>query len=425
MNSLSDTLQYLYNLKNRGIKLNLDRVFQFQAELDYPDRAYDTIHIAGTNGKGSVAHYLAALFRESGAMTGLYTSPHLVKFNERVQVNGKQIPDEFITRFIEKWRHSIDELKLTYFETTTLLAMDYFRASKADVVVLETGLGGRLDATNIVEPLISVITSIGLDHTDVLGDTLEEIALEKAGIMKTGIPCVIGKVAPEVLAALKIHADKVGTPITTSAAHYKSESVNIKRGETAFNLLDSKGNKHVTHLNMIGRQAATNAAIALTVFKLQEIYDLSLQNQMDAISQVNIPGRLEKVSAIPEIYYDVAHNYDSLKQLVKNLRKVFHGESLKFLLALGQSKDIVRIREIFSHENTIGIMLTDEMPMHPPDKWREVFPDLQITYYGTGSEAISNFKSDLLKSDIGIITGSHYIASDVYKVLNFSLDRNR
>lgn len=425
MASIQDTLQYLYRLKNRGVKLNLDRVHRFQEILDFPTDSYDSIHIAGTNGKGSVSHFLAALFKEAGAKTGLYTSPHLIEFNERVQVNGQKIPDEYIAEFISRWRNTIDDLQLTYFETTTLMAMSFFRTQEVDVAILETGLGGRLDATNIVRPLVSVITSIGLEHTDVLGNTLVKIAGEKAGIMKENVPCVIGKMAAEVDAALEIHADKKNAPLYRMHELMHIQSVHVSDTGTAFQLTDETGTKHSGHLQMVGEQAALNATIALIAFQVQNRWDLDLTKQIESLGKVVIPGRLQKVSEEPAIFYDVAHNYDSLKQLLVNVRNIFAGKSLRFLLGLGIVKEIVRLREVFSSEGSIGVMTSDEMPMHPPEKWRNAFPDLEIIDYGKGPMAVQKFKSDLDKTDIGIIAGSHYIAEDVYDVLNFSLDRNQ
>ena len=425
MASIQDSLQYLYKLKNRGVKLNLDRVYRFQEILDFPDRSYDSIHIAGTNGKGSVSHFLAALFKEAGAKTGLYTSPHLVEFNERVQVNGQKIPDDFIAQFISQWRNIIDELQLTYFEATTLMAMDFFRDQEVDIAILETGLGGRLDATNIVTPLISVITSIGLEHTDVLGDTMEKIAREKAGIMKENIPCVIGKMAAEVDAALKIHADKKSAPLFCVQDLIDMQSVQVSETGTVFQLIDNTGANHSAYLQMIGEQAALNSTIALTAFQIQNRWELELSKQIEVLGRVQIPGRLQKLSEDPAIFYDVAHNYDSLKQLLVNVQNIFSGASLRFLLGLGVIKDIVRLREVFNGEGSIGVMTSDEMPMHPPEKWKNAFPDLEVINYGKGSAAVAKFKSDLDKTDIGIIAGSHYIASNVYDVLNFSLDRNQ
>jgi folylpolyglutamate synthase/dihydropteroate synthase len=176
---------------------------------------------------------------------------------------------------------------------------------------------------------------------------------------------------------------------------------------------------------MIGEQAALNASIALSAFQVQDRCHVELTKQIQALGRVQIPGRLQKLSEEPPIYYDVAHNYDSLKQLLLNVQNIFSDKSLRFLLGLGIIKDIVRLREVFNGEGSIGVMTSDEMPMHPPEQWKNAFPDLEVIDYGKGSAAVANFKSDLDKTDIGIIAGSHYIAPNVYDALNFSLDRNQ
>ena len=196
-----ETLHYLYTsipvFQHSGAsayKPGLDTSIALDNHLGNPHQAYKTIHVAGTNGKGSVSHLLAAILRQSGYKVGLYTSPHLVDFRERIRVNGKMIPKEYVIRFIERYRTFFESLQPSFFELTSTLAFDYFRTEKVDIAVIEVGMGGRLDSTNIITPILSIITNISLDHTQFLGDTVEKIAAEKAGIIKKGIPVLIGEV---------------------------------------------------------------------------------------------------------------------------------------------------------------------------------------------------------------------------------------
>ncbi|HEY6172625.1 MAG TPA: Mur ligase family protein, partial [Candidatus Kapabacteria bacterium] len=191
-NHYLDALDKLFALEFTGMKLGLENIGELLASLGNPQEQYPTIHVAGTNGKGSVSSMLAAALQANGYKTGLYTSPHLVNFTERIKVNGEEIPRDYVASFLEANWHKVEEVKATFFEVTTALMFKYFADKKVDIAVIETGLGGRLDGTNILrKPLATVITSIGLEHTQILGDTLELIAKEKAGIFKQGSPAIV------------------------------------------------------------------------------------------------------------------------------------------------------------------------------------------------------------------------------------------
>jgi len=421
MNTLPDTLQYLYSLKNRGIKLNLDRVHQFDGQLEHPWQSYPAIHVAGTNGKGSVTHYLAAMLEASGLRTGLYTSPHLVRFNERVLVNGRSIPDHFILNFIEEWRPTIDALDLTYFEATTLMAMEYFRQQQVDVAVLETGLGGRLDATNIVTPLVSVITSIGLEHTDQLGETISAVAGEKAGIIKPQVPVVVGKVPAEAGTVISERASELESPVIFTEEMYDPEIRSLTIEGTAFSL-NYHGTRLALRMKMLGKQVISNATIALAALEHQDRFHLTWDQMAETLSDIQIPGRLQLLGEYPLVLYDVAHNADSFRNLWENLQAVIPGGRFAALMCVGVLKDINSFPGIIPDTVELGVMTLEEMPMHPYETWQSVFGSRQIQDFGSGSAAVRKFLDRLDEEMVGIITGSHYIAEDVYRVMNFSLD---
>ncbi|MBQ3950760.1 MAG: bifunctional folylpolyglutamate synthase/dihydrofolate synthase, partial [Bacteroidales bacterium] len=199
-----ETLDFLFNslpayhrIGAAAYKADLSNTEAMMQHLGHPERGFRSIHVAGTNGKGSVSHFLASILQEAGYKVGLYTSPHLVDFRERIRINGEMIPKEAVTDFVDANHTFFVEQQLSFFEMTVGLAFDYFRNEKVDIAVIEVGMGGRLDSTNVITPLLSVITNIGLDHTQFLGDTLEKIAAEKAGIIKLGVPVVIGQTQPE------------------------------------------------------------------------------------------------------------------------------------------------------------------------------------------------------------------------------------
>lgn len=422
MTSYSEALEYLYRLKNRGVKLNLDRVYTFQELLGYPDREYDTVHVAGTNGKGSVVHYLSAMLRtETGRRVGTYTSPHLLRFNERVSVNHESLPDQWIVRFLSEWREELDRLQLTYFEATTMMAFAYFQDQDVDIAVLETGLGGRLDATNIVNPLATVITSIGYEHTEQLGETLPEIAREKAGIMKRGVPCVVGKVSPEVETELGKQAKEKECPLIYALSEYDPSNVELTESGTRFQL-DAEGRTYEIALKMLGEQVVHNATIALRASESIRGYNIPWGEKLHALQKVTIPGRLERLSEQPLVYYDVAHNYDGLRQLVDNLARVYPERQIRYLFGIGVQKDIGGLPPLFSDAEEVGVMHSEELDMHSLEEWEQLFPEKRVRFYGQGEPAVRKFCQSLQPEDLAVIAGSHYIADAVYSGIHFLLD---
>lgn len=421
MNALQDTLHYLYSLQYRGMKLGLDRVERFQEALDYPDHAYAVIHVAGTNGKGSTVRYLAAMLQAHGLRVGWYTSPHLIRFNERIRVNGVPITDAAIVAFVEQWRDLIDDLDLTFFEVTTLLAMEHFRQEAVDVAVLETGLGGRLDATNIVTPIVSVVTSIGLEHTDILGETLPEIAAEKAGIFKPGIPCVTGAVPPAARAVFQQRAGELGTPVVAAEEVCRIREVHVTPEKTEA-VIHWEHRPYRMELAMIGSQAVRNACIALVAGQTQRHFDLSRDKTIGAVEQVELPGRLQQMKAKPLIYYDVAHNADGVGNLIENLELMYPGRPMQFLLGMNAQKNISAFQELFPGNAVITVLDIPDVPSHSLESWQSVFSPRHINHVGTGAAAVQQFRRTLNPSDCGVITGSHYLAASVYEVFDFSLD---
>ena len=214
MQTESDSVfEYIFGLTTPGVKLELGRVKQFLTFIGKPYEAYPVFHVAGTNGKGSTSAMTASILRAAGFKTGLFTSPHLIKPNERIRIGDIFVPDEFIIDRVQAWRQQITELGLTFFEVLTALGMDYFRHESVDYAVFETGLGGRLDATNVVDPLACIITAISMDHENILGDTIEQIALEKAGIIKAGKPVFLAKNSRAVKEVMESKCREVGAPL--------------------------------------------------------------------------------------------------------------------------------------------------------------------------------------------------------------------
>ncbi|MEW6653793.1 MAG: Mur ligase family protein, partial [Bacteroidota bacterium] len=205
------TLEKLFSLRQFGIKLGLENILNLLNQIGSPHKKLKCFHVAGSNGKGSTSSFIASILMEHGYSVGLYTSPHFVRFNERIKINGKEIADDVIVDFVTKLENFIDKSNPTFFEITTALAFKYFEEQKVDYAVIETGLGGRLDATNVIEPVASIITSISLEHTAYLGDTIEQIAFEKAGIIKMGKPVFVGRVPPQAMDVIEKKASEKGS----------------------------------------------------------------------------------------------------------------------------------------------------------------------------------------------------------------------
>jgi dihydrofolate synthase / folylpolyglutamate synthase len=288
-------IDWLFRTQNRGVKLGLDNVRRLLASLGDPHQGLRFIHVAGTNGKGSVCAMIDSICRTAGMKTGLFTSPHLVRFNERIQINGLPIDDAAVVRGVQRIRTLVDEERHpTFFEITTALAFDYFRSQTVDLVVLETGLGGRLDATNVVLPLVSVLTSIDMDHQKWLGDTLSGIATEKAGIIKPGVPMVSGPQFPEVKNVLERIAAEHSSPVS-----YAEKP------------LDG-------FIGLAGFHQRLNAAIAVTAIR-QAGLQASPQALKEGLANVHWPGRFQRIDE--RIILDGAHNPAAARCLVETWRE--------------------------------------------------------------------------------------------------------
>lgn len=308
-------------LAGGGIRLGLDRIAQFLHAVGDPHLAAPVIHVAGTNGKGSVCAYVTAALVAAGYRVGTYTSPHLSQVNERFRLDGVPVDDARLTEAIgsldrdrQVWgaQQGFDTPPLTYFEFVTALAFQLFAEAGVDLMVIEVGLGGRLDATNVVEPIACAITSIGLDHTEQLGDTLGQIAAEKAGILKAGVPAAIGPVAPEALASIRRRAEAVGAPLWTAGAQLRRE-----RREDGWVLSTPEGTVGPTPLAFPGVHQGSNAAVAVGVLHLLRRARLHLPDTAiaEGLSSAHMPGRLEELA--PGLWADGAHNAAATEALAR------------------------------------------------------------------------------------------------------------
>ncbi len=324
-----------------GYHPGIQTMERFDDYLGNPHRKFKTIHVAGTNGKGSVSSMLASVLMGLGYKVGLYTSPHLVDFRERIKVDGEMISNEAVLDFLDRTDHFIAENDPSFFEITTAMAFDYFASCGVDYAVVECGLGGRLDSTNIVNPVLSVITSIGLDHTDILGDTLEKVAFEKGGIIKPGVPVVVGAVSVAVQKVLSDIAQERGSTVFSS--HHSSDEDSIIKA-----FLD----EFLPQMDLKGDYQGENLLTVMQAVRVlfPEISDSDLEIVMDSIfhaaKRTGFRGRWEVLSEHPFVVCDIAHNPHGMRPVMEQLCKVYSealsksvGEKPKLYVVFGVMAD--------------------------------------------------------------------------------------
>ena len=313
MSRYQDTLDWLFQqlpmyqrVGKVAYKADLKNTIDLMSLLGEPQNSFKSIHVAGTNGKGSSSHMLAAIFQAAGYKTGLYTSPHLVDFRERVRINGACIPHEKVCDFVDEYRDDFSKLGLSFFEMTVGLAFHHFRAEKVDIAIIEVGMGGRLDSTNVVEPLISLITNIGLDHTEFLGDTLEKIAGEKAGIIKTNRPVVISEIQDETKSVFIEKAKDMSAPI-----YFAPEHISYQQSNYQTDLIGNYQEKNLLGVCMVVRLAEELG------FQLKE----TMQTGLSAVSKsTGLKGRWQILNHRPLTVCDTGHNEAGVKYLIDQIK---------------------------------------------------------------------------------------------------------
>jgi dihydrofolate synthase / folylpolyglutamate synthase len=347
------TLDYLYSklpmfhrIGPAAFKKDLRNTIALCNALDNPENKFRSIHIAGTNGKGSVSHMMASILQEAGYKTGLYTSPHLVDFRERIRINGEMITKDWVSGFIEKHEALFEEIKPSFFEVTVGMAFEYFVENKVDIAVIETGLGGRLDSTNVITPLLSIITNISYDHQNLLGNTLEEIGAEKAGIIKKGIPVVIGKKQPETKDIFINKATETGSDIFFAGEHYVPESHLIKDGMLHIVYEDHVSNRTIRVTSPLpGLYQLENIATVLEASRnlINSGFNLTWDHILSGILKVKkntgLLGRWEILHDKPLVVCDVAHNEAGLKAVFEQINSIPH-EKLHIVYGMVNDKDI-------------------------------------------------------------------------------------
>ncbi|MEO8909262.1 MAG: folylpolyglutamate synthase/dihydrofolate synthase family protein [Gemmatimonadaceae bacterium] len=421
LTSYSAAIDALFARTTSGTKFGLERTFAILGKIGSPHERLTAIHVAGTNGKGSVVATAEALLRASGHKVGRYTSPHLIDFRERISIDGTPIPETAVLEFLEKWTPFAEGIGATFFELTTALAFDWFASQQVDVAVIETGLGGRLDSTNVLKPRVATVTSIGLDHTDLLGDTLEAIAREKAGVFKRNVPAVIGEADPSIAELLERSAKEAGAgPVTVLDDSYRLSEIEVSAGGTSFSLAHEGVRLRLT-TPLIGAYQARNTAVAIaTVTALGEKYLPLSEKISGALSRVFLPGRFQRAG---KFIFDVAHNPDGARTVAETLRALNPAGPRTAVVAVLSDKDWRGIVRALAPA-VDGFIFT-RAPSAPPDRrWDPV-------------DAVSFARSEsltaYLEPDIGaaldraasgsgtvVVTGSFHTVGDAMSRLQVS-----
>ncbi len=414
MNS-SEIKKHLFSLNSKGIKYDLNRITEAARRCGNPQLAYRCFHVAGTNGKGSTCAYLESMLRAAGFKTALYTSPHLLNFEERFQINGKIIDESQWIEVYYDLKQVADELNLTFFETTTLMAFELFKRNKVQWAVFETGLGGRLDATNIIKPDVSVITRVALDHMDLLGKELKDIAREKAGIIKSGIPAVVAfNCDQQVRDVFRQTCTSMNAP-----CHEVSFSDATDVCETASGISFCRKGKRY-QLTMPGRYQVMNALLALEAMeRLSLLSDIS----GTGLSKAFLPGRFQQISfGHKRFILDVGHNPDAADVLVENLKKQFKKESICIVTGIMKDKDYPGILKKYSE-------IADTIILSRPEVERASMPEELIKSIppGTVHARISNTIADALSEamkgphPVICIAGSFYTVGEACSLMGVDL----
>jgi dihydrofolate synthase/folylpolyglutamate synthase len=423
--SYQKTIDYLFSLQKQGIKFGLSNSIRLMELMGDPHRRFRSVHIAGTNGKGSTAAFLAGMLQAAGYRVGLYTSPHLVSFTERIRINNVPVTEAAVIRLAERVRSRYEgaapgedgPLNPTFFEVTTAMAFSHFADERIDVAVVEAGMGGRLDSTNVITPLISVITNIELEHTEYLGTTLGQIAAEKAGIIKAGVPVVTGAAQPEVLSVIERKASAADAVVFRMPHDFCAEQVTAgKVQEFYYRGIDF----HLPHvrIGMLGRHQVGNACLALAAVECicragHAVPEAAIRIGLE---QAVWEGRLERVAQRPDIYLDGAHNPASARILADAVRELKQ--------AYRQVIMIVGILKDKDHRGIIEQLapLADRLIVTRPDYSRALDVETlavevgancrDVATAGSVAEAIDLARREAHGDDMVLVTGSLYTVGD-------------
>jgi dihydrofolate synthase/folylpolyglutamate synthase len=424
----AETIQWLYaqlpmfsKTGAAAYKGDLNNIRQLCAALGHPERRFPTVHIAGTNGKGSVSHMLASILQAAGYKTGLYTSPHLRDFRERIRINGHWVSEDFVIRFTERCIPLVEAIQPSFFELTVAMAFEWFAENEVDLAVIETGLGGRLDSTNVIVPELSVITNIGWDHMQILGDTLPKIAAEKAGIIKPGVPVVIGETHPETREVFLQKTAETGSSIVFADQVRQPQGWSWKDGLLKVSVCAGNNSREDDYmLDLPGLYQVKNLLTVLASTDQLRLRGWVISDQAladglhHAKSRTGLGGRWEILHRHPLIVADVAHNPDGIREVLKQLEATAYGK-LHMVLGMVRDKDVQAVLALLPKDATYYFTRASVPRAMPEDKLREAGAthDLKGNEYLLPNDALQAAVDKAEASDLILVCGSIFLVGEV------------
>ncbi len=421
----NQALKYIYssipmfhNVGKSAYKEGLGNILKLDAHFSHPHKAYKTIHIGGTNGKGSTSHMLSSILISSGYKVGLFTSPHIKDFRERIRVNSQTISKKFVKDFIEKEQSFLESIKPSFFELTTIMALKYFEEKKVDIAIIEVGLGGRLDSTNIITPILSLITNISFDHTEFLGDTLEKIAFEKAGIIKPKVPIIIGESLPQTQDVFLLKAKESLSPIFFADKDDEIKSFKIL-SYGGIKITTKNFGKLFTDLNGAYQRKNINTVVCSVKHLRLQGLNISNENVKKGLSMVyttGLMGRWQKIRSYPNIVVDTGHNLSGWEYIVKQL-ELQKAKSLRIIFGMLSDKDYEAIMNLLPKNAIYYITKASSKRAITEDVLlkKALSLGLKAKSFANVRAAYKEALKDASKNDFIFIGGSTYIVADFMK----------
>lgn len=428
----AETIEYLYarlpmftRIGAAAYKKDLHNTIVLLEALGHPHRQFKSIHIAGTNGKGSTSHMLAAIMQQHGYKTGLYTSPHLVDFRERIKINGEWISEEFVVAFTKSIQPLIESMEPSFFEVTVAMAFAWFAQQEVDIAIIETGLGGRLDSTNVITPELSIITNIGWDHMNILGDTLDKIAFEKAGIIKHSVPVVIGETTPETRPVFQAKATETHSPVLWAEQQYELVSAQPYAFDLEVTLQQTNtGLLQQWHTDLGGLYQQYNLRTVITATDVLKSMGWPLEPAkiQEALQQVKkltgLHGRWERISTKPDVVLDVAHNEHGMRQVVyqiAQLQQMHPDMQVHCIIGMVKDKDISKVLQLLP-SNWKFYFTQAQMPRALPAPELQVMAasfQLQGTPFANVNLALKQALQQAAQQDLILVCGSVFVVGEV------------
>lgn len=428
--TVEEAIEWIHSRLPFGMRPGLDRVKALLELIDNPEQNLQMIHVAGTNGKGSTVSYLSCMLQELGLSVGTFTSPFIEVFNERIAINGQWIPDEAIIRLVNKYQPFVTLLDdqpavagITEFELLTVMGLDYFQEQQVDVAIIEVGLGGLLDSTNVIEPILTAITTIGMDHTDILGETLEDIATQKAGIIKPNVPLVTGKIEEVALKVIKETAMKQNAPIKCFEEDYQVvyQGPDSKWGEI-FDFYNEAGKIKNIKTPLLGEHQIENASLAIELFfSYCHLKQIPIKQEwiINGLAQTRWPARMEKISDEPFIVMDGAHNNHAMKRLVENVMREFPQRKIWILFSALETKDITQMLAELTRIPSSELLVTtfDHPKALHIEKLKSMSGVTSIKTAAAWQLGLADLLEKSMADDLILITGSLYFVSEIRQFL--------